>query len=202
MIFGCLSFVRISETEMSKKKKKDIYRFWRKIGKRTKKKQNQEDTKSQRRGLQVRVCCMWIPTSASAVLWSSTVAPSICAFLIATTTPPPFPFHFPFHTSPKDPDPTRSVDSRSSGITSKSLLERDRGVGGGGTFELAILTCLKGMRLETDFCCGIVLREETSCCINEHICILNQSNNHTNTKPKKTNIQTKEKHQHWRRKQR
>ena len=181
------------------------------------------------------------------------MAPSICAFLIATTTPPPFPFHCPFHTSPKDPDPTHFMDSRSSGITSKSLLARDRGVGlltsgsvlpvccslvvigvvvvvivsadvdvevvvvsvdlvaeaivvfevvvsvtyasiskqitrlarggraaegeeekrgekGGTTCELAISSCLKGMRLETDFCCGIVLREETSCFINEHIC--------------------------------
>ena len=187
------------------------------------------------------------------------MAPSIRAFLIATTTPPPFPFHCPFHTSPKDPDPTHFMDSRSSGITSKSLLERDRGVGlftsgsvlpvccslvvigvvvvvvvvvvvivsadvdvevvvvsvdlvaeaivvfevvvsvtyasiskqitrlarggraaegeeekrgekGGTTCELAISSWLKGMRLETDFCCGIVLREETSCFINEHIC--------------------------------
>ena len=177
------------------------------------------------------------------------MAPSIRAFLIATTTPPPFPFHCPFHTSPKDPDPTHFMDFRSSGITFKSLLERDRDVGsptsgcvlpircslvvgvviivpgdvdvevfvsvdfvaealfvfevvvsvtyasiskyitrlarggraaegeeekrggkGGTTCELAISSCLKGMRLETDFCCGIVLREETSCFINEHIC--------------------------------
>ena len=178
------------------------------------------------------------------------MAPNIFTFLIAMSAPPPFPFHFPFHTSPKDPNPTRSVDSRSSGITSNSLLERDREVGSltsgcallvcsllvisvapvivnvstdvdvevvvsegivaeaivvikvvvlvtyasiskqitrfgrgrmaegeeekrekrGTTCEVAMSSCLKGMRLKEDICCGILLKEETSCFINEHIC--------------------------------
>ena len=48
--------------------------------------------------------------------------------------------------------------------------KKKRGGKGGTTCELPMSSCLKGMRLETDFRCGIVLREETSCFINEHIC--------------------------------
>ena len=53
-MFGCLSFVRISETEMSKKikNKNKIYRYKRKIGKRKKKKEERrkkkEETESRR----------------------------------------------------------------------------------------------------------------------------------------------------------
>ena len=64
---------------------------------------------------------------------------------------------------------------------------------GGTTSELPMSSCLKGMRLETDFCCGIVLREETSCFINEHICTywISQTTTQTQSQKKKRTCKQK-----------